>query len=144
MAGPVDGASLDNLYSLLSKYGVTANEGIAIESDREHYAFQAPFALLPDLASSAITDSLIDERYLPILPLSLGLTVGEDTNGATVTPLLTTSDASYSKLAGYELRKGAPVYTTDNFFAMLGLREPEGEQRPDGVVLLLRLPGRQV
>ena len=103
MAGPVDGASLDNLYSLLSKYGVTANEGIVIESDREHYAFQAPFALLPDLASSAITDSLIDERYFPILPLSLGLTVGEDTNGATVTPLLTTSDASYSKLAGYEL-----------------------------------------
>ena len=103
MAGPVDGASLDNLYSLLSKYGVTANEGIVIESDREHYAFQAPFALLPDLASSAITDSLIDERYFPILPLSLGRTVGEDTNGATVTPLLTTSDASYSKLAGYEL-----------------------------------------
>ena len=31
------------------------------------------------------------------------ITVGEDTNGATVTPLLTTSDASYSKLAGYEL-----------------------------------------
>lgn len=29
--------------------------------------------------------------------------MGEDTNGATVTPLLTTSDASYSKLAGYEL-----------------------------------------
>ncbi|UQT48207.1 GldG family protein [Flavonifractor plautii] len=76
MAYPVDGASLDNLYSLLSKYGVTANEGIVIESDREHYAFQAPFALLPDLASSAITDSLIDERYFPILPLSLGLTVG--------------------------------------------------------------------
>ena len=79
------------------------NEGIVIESVREHYEFQATFALLPDLASSAITDSLIDERYFPILPLSLGLTVGEDTNGATVTPLLTTSDASYSKLAGYEL-----------------------------------------
>lgn len=68
MAGPVDGASLDNLYSLLSEYGVTANEGIVIESDREHYAFQAPFALLPDLASSAITDSLIDERYSPSCP----------------------------------------------------------------------------
>ena len=82
---------------------MTANEGIVIESDREHYVLQTPFALLPDLDSSAITDSLIDERYFPILPLSLGLTVGEDTNGATVTPLLTTSDASYSKLAGYEL-----------------------------------------
>ena len=108
---------------------MTANEGIVIESDREHYAFQAPFALLPDLASSAITDSLIDERYFPILPLSLGLTVGEDTNGATVTPLLTTSDASYRGGSGRPLPPG-------------GLRG--GRQRPDGVVLLLRLPGRQV
>ena len=103
MAGPVDGASLDNLYSLLSEYGVTANEGIVIESDREHYAFQAPFALLPDLASSAITDSLIDERYFPILPLSLGLTVGEDTTAPHVTPLLTTSDAAFSKISGYAM-----------------------------------------
>ena len=143
MAGPVDGASLDNLYSLLSEYGVTANEGIVIESDREHYAFQAPFALLPDLASSAITDSLIDERYFPILPLSLGLTVGEDTDGATVTPLLTTSDASYSKLrrlrAGH-LRQGGGEYGRPLHPG--GLRG--GRQRPDGVVLLLRLPGRQV
>lgn len=39
-------------------------------------------------------------------------------------------DMASVKLAGYELRKGAPVYTTDNFFAMLGLREPEGELSP--------------
>lgn len=114
-----------------------------IESDREHYAFQAPFALLPDLASSAITDSLIDERYFPILPLSLGLTVGEDTNGATVTPLLTTSDASYSKLAGYELDTyDKEEGDLDGPLHPGGLRG--GRQRPDGVVLLLRLPGRQV
>ena len=31
------------------------------------------------------------------------------------------------ELAGYELREGSPVYTTDNFFSMLGLREPESE-----------------
>ena len=103
MAGPVDGASLDNLYSLLSKYGVTANEGIVIESDREHYAFQAPFALLPDLASSAITDSPDRRALLPHpAPLS-GPHRGEGHQRRHSHPLLTTSDASYSKLAGYEL-----------------------------------------
>lgn len=114
-----------------------------IESDREHYAFQAPFALLPDLASSAITDSLIDERYFPILPLSLGLTVGEDTNGATVTPLLTTSDASYSKLAGYELDTyDKEEGDLDGPFTLGGLRGRPAAAR--WCVLLLRLPGRQV
>lgn len=97
MAGPVDGGSLDNLYSLLSDYGVTANEGIVIEGDREHYAFQSPFALMPDMSSSDITDSLIEEHYYPILPISTGLTI-ED--GSSATALLTTSDAAFSKVSG--------------------------------------------
>lgn len=75
-----------------------------IESDREHYAFQAPFALLPDLASSAITDSLIDERYFPHPAPSLWASPwGRTPTAPQSPPLLTTSDASYSKLAGYEL-----------------------------------------
>ena len=45
MAGPVDGASLDNLYSLLSKYGVTANDG---DCDRVRPgALRLPGALRP-------------------------------------------------------------------------------------------------
>lgn len=39
-------------------------------------------------------------------------------------------DMASVELAGYELREGAPVYTTDNFFSMLGRREPEGELSP--------------
>lgn len=39
MAGPVEDASLDNLYGLLENYGVTANEGIVVEGDRNYYAF---------------------------------------------------------------------------------------------------------
>ena len=103
MAGPVEEGSLENLYSLLADYGVTANEGIVVEGDREHYAFQAPFALMPDMNSSDITDSLMEEHYFPIMPLSLGLTVGEAPSGATVTSLLTTSDTAFSKVAGYEM-----------------------------------------
>lgn len=100
MAGPTEEDDLENLYSLLADYSVTANEGIVIEGDREHYAFQSPFALMPDMASSDITDSLIEEHYYPIMPISRGLTVSDDTS---VTALLTTSDAAFSKIAGYEM-----------------------------------------
>lgn len=100
MAGPTEESDLENLYSLLADYGVTASEGIVIEGDREHYAFQSPFALMPDMASSDITDSLIEENYYPIMPISRGLTVTDDTS---VTALLTTSDAAFSKIAGFEM-----------------------------------------
>ena len=105
MAGPTeeDGA-LATLYGLIEPYGITVTDGIVVEADREHYAFQAPFALLPDMAESGITDSLIEENYYPILALSQGLTVDTSAaSGATVTELLTTSDAAFSKLAGYDM-----------------------------------------
>lgn len=103
MAGPVEDAELTNLYSLLEPYGVTPVEGVVVEGDRAHYAFSAPAALMPDMAESSITSSLIDEGYYPILPVATGLEVGENTTSATVTELLTTSDESFSKLAGYDM-----------------------------------------
>lgn len=101
MAGPVEDGTLENLYSLLSDYGVTPVDGIVVEGDREHYAFQAPFALMPDMAETDLTSSLIEERYFPILPLAQGL----DTSNATsqVTELLTTSESSFSKVSGYDM-----------------------------------------
>ena len=101
VAGPVQDGILENLYGLLADYGVKANEGIVVEGDREHYSFQGPAALLPDMNSDTITDSLIDEKYHPIMPISLGLTVSEDSGVGTVTELLTTSNMAYSKLASY-------------------------------------------
>lgn len=103
MAGPAEDDDLENLYSLLADYGVEASDGILVEGDREHYAFQMPCVLLPDMNSSEITNSLIEENYYAIMPISRGLTVGESTGGATVTELLTTSDAAFSKTAGYNL-----------------------------------------
>ena len=103
VAGPVQDGILENLYDLLVDYGVEANEGIVVEGDREHYSFQGPAVLLPDMSSDTITDSLIEENYYPIMPISLGLTVTENTGSGTVTELLTTSYTSYSKLAGYSM-----------------------------------------
>ena len=75
-------------------------EGIVVETDREHYTLQ-PYVLLPDMNSDEITDSLIDEHYYTIMPISLGLDVsGADSS---VTTLMTTSDTSFSKIAGYDL-----------------------------------------
>lgn len=102
-AGPTEDGTLKNLYSILADYGVEAVDGIAVDTDRGHFAFQAPYVLLPDIASSEITDPLIEEHYYAIVPIAQGLTVKEDTGSATVTELLTTSEASFSKAAGYAL-----------------------------------------
>ena len=101
MAGPVEGAELTNLHSVLNHYGVEVTEGIVVESDRNYYAFGYPYVLMPDMASHTITDPLIEDRYYPIFPIAQGL----DASGATaeVTELLGTSSFSFSKVAGFEL-----------------------------------------
>lgn len=100
LAGPTENGTLENLYGLLADYGVKAAEGVVVEADREYYAFQAPYILLPEIESSDITDPLIEERYLAIMPIAQGLSV-ED--GADVTELLTTSETAFAKTAGYNL-----------------------------------------
>ncbi len=98
-AGPVEEGNLTNLHGLLANYNVEVAEGIVLDEDREHYAFGYPYILLPDIASSEITDSLLEENYYTIMPLAEGLVV-KDTTGA-VTTLLNTSEYAFSKTAGY-------------------------------------------
>lgn len=103
IAGPTKDDQLENLYSLLADYGVEAQEGITVEADRAHYAFQRPYILLPDMSGHAITNSLMEANYFPIMPTSGGLVVNGYFGRGTVTELLTTSENSFSKIAGYEL-----------------------------------------
>lgn len=101
MAGPVEEGTLTNLYSLLGEYGVKAEEGVVVEGDRDHYAFQQPYILLPEMADHEMTNPLAKGNYYAIMPIALGLTV-TDTSGS-VTQLLTTSEMAYSKAAGYTI-----------------------------------------
>lgn len=103
LSGPVEDGTLRNLNSILAPYHVTVQEGVVVESDREHYGFGYPYVLLPDLNSDPVTDSLIQSHYYAILPIAQGLKVTGETENATVTKLLTTSDSSFSKLAGLRL-----------------------------------------
>ena len=99
LAGPVADGELTNLYGILSNYGVTAAQGIVSEGDREHYAFQAPYVLLPDLADSDITAPLAEKKYMAIIPIAAGLQLSSDSEAVS---LLNTTDSAYSKLAGYK------------------------------------------
>lgn len=72
LAGPVKEGNLENLYSLLTDYDVAVTDGIVVESDRERYAFQAPYILLPEIESSEITAPLIEENYYAIMPIAQG------------------------------------------------------------------------
>lgn len=99
-AGPTSEGTLTNLYSVLSNYGVEANEGIVIESDRNYYTFSQPYMLLPTLNSNDITTPLIDENYYVIFPLAEGLTIS---TSSSATSLLSSSSTSFSKVDGYNL-----------------------------------------
>ncbi len=101
-AGAVESGLGENLYSLLSDYGITACEGVVIDPDREHYAL-SPYELMPDLNSAPATDPLIEENYYTVFPLAVGLVVNGDSSKGSVTELLSTSSQAYSKTAGYEL-----------------------------------------
>ena len=100
LSGPQKEASLTNLDTLLADYDVTVSDGIVVDTDREHYAFTAPYVLMPDIESSDITDPLTEESSHVIVPIAQGLIVGS--NGS-VTALLTTSDEAFSKAAGYAM-----------------------------------------
>ena len=102
MSGPVEGGELPNLNSILEDYNISVTEGIVVEGDSNYYAFGYPYVLMPEMASSEITDTLINENYYAIMPLSQGLQVGTTSTG-TVTELLTTSYDAFSKVAGFEL-----------------------------------------
>lgn len=98
-SGPQKETELTNLKTLLQDYGVTTAEGVVVDNDREHYAFSAPYVLMPDIASSEITDPLTEGAYHVIVPIAQGLTV----SGSQATALLTTSAESFAKKAGYAM-----------------------------------------
>lgn len=99
-SGPQKDAELTNLDALLTDYDITVNNGVVVDNDREHYAFTAPYVLMPDIESSDITDPLTEESSHVIVPIAQGLTVGSNSS---VTALLTTSDEAFSKAAGYAM-----------------------------------------
>ncbi len=96
--------SFDNIEALIENYGVKLVDGIVIEGNQQHYYWSYPYYLLPDLGSHDTTASLIEANRQYMLPLAQGILIDENLDvSLTVSPLFTTSDSAYSKIAGQNL-----------------------------------------
>lgn len=103
LSGTEKDVDLVNFKGLLDYVGVSMTNGIVIDTNRDNYAFEYPYFLLPTLGTSDITNALSDANSKVIMPISAGLTI-ENTSGAyEVTSLLYSSEDSYAKAAGYSL-----------------------------------------
>ena len=103
LSGTREGDELTNLNAVMEYYGISVLEGVMIEESTDHYVFNTPVLLMPDMESSDITDPLIDDNYHVILPVAKALDVSEPSADVTVTPLLTSSDESFLKADGYDI-----------------------------------------
>lgn len=108
-------SKLTNLEALMADYGMHSVPGIVVETDRNHYfsLYQQaiPHALLPELASHAITDPLINANYYVLLNGAHGILTDEELPAElSVKALMTTSNGAYAKqvssLETYEKEEG--------------------------------------
>ena len=88
---------MTNFNSMIESYGVKINPGIVAEENQNNY-YQNAYFLLPDVQSNTLTDGIYNQKYV-LAPYSQGITVTVSENDAalTVSPLLQTSDQSFSE-----------------------------------------------
>ena len=93
--------AMPNLKALVNGYGMDFVEGIVVEGDDTMMISGYNHYILPNLADHEITKPLIEGGSRVVMPVATGISILEQLRSTlAVSPLLTTSDASYSKLAG--------------------------------------------
>lgn len=95
---------LPNLAEVMAYYGASLVDGVVMEGDSSHHMRGSNYYLLPDIGSHNITTPLADGGYYVLMPVAQGISVSDELReGLTVTQLLTTTSASYTKAAPYNL-----------------------------------------
>ena len=89
-----------NLLSILDYYGIELVKGMVFEGDLGMHMANYPHVMYPTIESHDITDLASDNQIPILMPYASGLLISDTTRSSlTVEPLLTTSDAAYSKVA---------------------------------------------
>ena len=90
---------LKNYCSILDYYGIEVVDGMVLEGDRNQYTSNNPTYILPKVKSHDITTKVQSSDVSVFLPQCSGL-VNSDTIRSSLSfePLLTSSDAAYSKV----------------------------------------------
>ena len=110
-----DRPKLQNLFKVTSHYGLTMQEGLIIEGDSSKAISGYPYWLLPDIASHAITSSLMNNTFIQ-MPTSHPIISSEiSRDSLKVTPLFTTSDKAYTIALDAESMEKAEGAETDTF-----------------------------
>ena len=93
-----------NLDELLAQFGLSRVDGIIAEGQADHALYGYPCSLLPDYASAMETTALdgLDTSRPVLLELAQGIRL-DPREDVISEALLLTSDAAYSKAAGYQM-----------------------------------------
>lgn len=88
---------MPNLESVFAQYGMARADGVVIENNNNYFV-QLPYYLLPRINTSDVSADLADGGGYVLMAAAQGLQKTEDLRDSlTVTGVLSTSDASYSK-----------------------------------------------
>lgn len=91
-------SDMPNFLTLLENYGVEPVDGMMMDSS-SGYCLQYPNYLLPKIEEHAVTQPLLDNRYVALLPGAQGIRPIEAYRSTlNIENLLVTSDASFSKV----------------------------------------------
>lgn len=87
-------AKMDNFNTILSYFGISEEDGVVVETSKGNY-YNNPTYLIPQVDSDTMTED-VSGKYV-FAPQAIGLKYNEKTNNIDYTPLLSTSDASFSR-----------------------------------------------
>ncbi len=95
---------LDNIYDLCWDFGLDKQPGMVIETKSDKYVYMQPYCPIPEIEQGDITDPLIEENRIVIMPISQGMIVREEMpDNYLISELLTVDDTTYSKLKGINI-----------------------------------------
>jgi ABC-type uncharacterized transport system involved in gliding motility auxiliary subunit len=88
-----------NLLKLLASYGLTVNPFLVVERDANRHVPELQTALVPELVSHDITDSIRDNDMPMLFPVSMALGQTEvKKRRLEIEPLIVTSEKAYGKI----------------------------------------------
>lgn len=121
-------AELANFNELLTYYGMDLNPGILLEGDTKYMVYQTPYAILPTVYNTELTESVRGKKYV-VTQLASGITVRDDKRESlNVEKLLETSEQSYIKAASSETLEKEDGDPSGRFCVGLKLTEAAGEE----------------
>lgn len=87
---------MPNLTKVLNYFGLSIGDGLIVEQD-ESMMYQSPLYLLPEVGADSLTQNVFGKTYdFVMMPYTQPILIDE-TEGVTVTQLLSTSQSAYSK-----------------------------------------------